>query len=210
MLSTFSLNICAHYKDITHYFQGLGRCDIVSSMQIKHIVYITAFALLSYSSAPAYGEFLCRADTSYSWAKETTVIPAGEKETPTITRNEMKVFWTSSEATGEDEEKAKSALMMKLESEREKARESCKKEHENVAFCIASKFSAMKSVLQQLDFEARRTLRDSIANDCTSQQGHCQEAVSGEPACKNLTHVVEGEGDGEKDEKGKGKKKKKK
>ncbi len=172
-------------------------------------ILITVFVLRAIFPTTLSAEFLCRADTSYSWIKEKTAIAPSDGKTempPKVSRNEMKVFWTSSEARGEDEEKAKAALMNKLEAEREKARESCKKEHENVAFCIASKFSAMKSVLQQLDFEARRTLRDSIASDCAAQQGLCQEAVSTDPTCKNLTPAVEGEGE-EKD--GKGKKKKK-
>lgn len=128
-------------------------------------------------------EFHCEAALSYKWRKDKEEVANEE-------------FFSSVEEKGADEVSAKDALTRKIAREKSRAKEECKREHENLSGCIAAKYAAIASVLSSLGFSARKAVQDAIASDCTSIQGVCSQVVSSEPVCKELA-VAGGEKSGE-------------
>lgn len=144
--------------------------------------------------ALVHAEFVCQSEVNYKWKSETA-------------EAEYEIFWTSLERNGADEKGSLSSLANAIAREKQKARKDCKKEHENLTGCIASKFDSMLSVFPKLSFSARKSLEEAITSDCTAQQGKCTEVTSTKAECVNLN--PEEENAEEDDKKGKGKDKKK-
>jgi len=119
---------------------------------------------------PAYGDFTCRSDVSYSWKKEKEEHPSD-------------VFSSTIQASGVTEDAAKAALADMGAREQGKAMVDCRKEHENRSGCIAAKYAANGSVIQLMKGEARKALEDAIVSDCAVAQGGCIKATIGEPKC---------------------------
>ena len=118
-------------------------------------------------------EFLCRQSVSYQWVK-------GKEDKGT------EVHWITIEAKGKDEADAKSALDEPLTRERKKAKEACQKEHENLAGCIATKYTALGPTLERMGFSQRKGVEDAIQSDCQIHQGTCREVSLGELQCSEL------------------------
>ncbi len=124
-----------------------------------------------FSGAIVHAEHLCKGEISYEWKRK------GE-ETPAT------VFWSRVEALGTDEKSAKEALIVAANAPKAAALSACKREHENVASCVATKFFSYATTLQNLSFSARKKLEEAIAADCTVAEGLCLEAKLGEPTCE--------------------------
>lgn len=160
------------------------------------IAIICLFACQIPIATQAFSQTTCRAEVKFSWKK------VGEE-----TANE--VIWGIAEAQDKTEEDAKAALGEQIIRSKLKAGQICRKNHENLSGCVATKYSTMASVMQRLGFAARKALEKAIAADCAAQQGTCKGTSTSEPIC--TTEKVEPE-EGEEDEEdeGKGKKKGKK
>jgi hypothetical protein len=136
---------------------------------------------------PLWAETSCSVEVNYAWKR-------GGKE-------EQKVMWGLFAAKGGDEAAAKSKLEALVNKERGKARERCLREHENLAGCISSKFSAKADIIRSLSFTGRKALETAIASDCQAAQGICGDAASSEPKCAEVKTAEEAKGKAE--EKGK-------
>lgn len=137
-------------------------------------------------------EHECRTDMEYIWMKLS--------DTGELSKDEVKVFWTVKKSMAETEELAKKRLHEMVQAEKTLAREACRKQHENLSGCIASKFQAMKAVLRQLDFTSRKTLEESVEKDCKAQSGVCKEVVVGDVKCLDMTPTDEDKKAEEKEE----------
>ncbi|MBX7144882.1 MAG: hypothetical protein K1X79_10560 [Oligoflexia bacterium] len=121
----------------------------------------------------AEAEHICRADVNYLLKREKEQTPAT-------------IFYRGLEARGADEAAAKAALAGFVESEKPKVLAACKREHESEADCVAAKYAAMGTQIQNMSFAARKGLETAIANDCKSKQGLCESVASSEPKCSEL------------------------
>lgn len=138
----------------------------------------------SNSCAPARADFICRSDVSYKWVKAD---PAKSTPEPKPASSaETTVRFAAVERSGVDEAGAKASLEPELNKTKVRATEACKKEHENLAGCIAGKFSIQSSTLAGLSFTARRELEKAITADCQAQLGTCLTALSSDPACEEI------------------------
>lgn len=153
---------------------------------------IIIFFLGGFSNAVS--EFLCRTEISYKWKREKEEV-ASES------------LYSSLEQKGVDEKSAKDQLLQKVPREKGKALEHCRKHHQNLAGCIATKYGSVASVLQTLGFSARKAVQDAIAEDCGNLQGQCGEIVSSDPVCQELVAAEGEEGKDKKKKDDKGKKK---
>lgn len=161
------------------------------------LVLVISLALLS---SAALADVRCRVEISYSWRKtgveESAVLP-----------------WGILSRKGRDEESTKIDLAAFVLDERIKAKQHCSSRHENLAGCIAAKYSSMEATIKSLDFGARNTLDSAIKDDCKNMQGVCLEVTSTDPVCNEIVIETEGEEapteEGEEEEKDKKKKKKK-
>lgn len=122
------------------------------------------------AAASAQADFMCEAEVSFKWKR-------GKEDT------EQSVPYVSVQQAGPDEAAAKNALTEFLGTEREKARTACREAHQNLARCIASKFSATGAVMQTMTFSARKALEEAITKDCEREQGICGEVAASEPKC---------------------------
>jgi hypothetical protein len=122
---------------------------------------------------PLSAEVNCRADVTYSWKRD-------KDEQPSV------VVFGSIEQTGSDEAATKLKLVEIASREIPKALAHCKKQHENEAGCLASKFSASSQSTSSLSFSARKAVESAIVNDCQAQQGPCVSAAHSEPQCKEI------------------------
>ena len=156
----------------------------------------------------AVAEFACSADVSYTWVKgppepapqeggdqqatpggsgggrhgadsaggKPTTPPAGPK--PTIVR------FATVQRAGLDEAGAKANLQTELDRQKARASEQCKRDHESIGDCMATKLSSRASTLNSLGFSARAELEKALTKECTTQQGTCLSVESGEPQCR--------------------------
>ena len=157
---------------------------------MRPILLILTFLVFAVSLASA--QTRCRTQLTYKWK------PAdGEKS--------VEIKWGEYEGQGVDDATARAQISSLVEKERVKARETCRREHENLAGCYSAKFASLGPVLQGLDFSARKSMEEAITSDCKKQQGRCDEPAIAEPVCVVEATPVPAEG--AKEEKGKKKKK---
>ena len=127
--------------------------------------------ILTLTEAPVWAEFVCKLDIKYSWKK-------GEEEIVTP--------WASIERRGEKEDEVKEDIRQTALRQSQRAAEVCRREHENVSGCIASKINAGQATLANLGFSARKALEESMAKDCAQMEGKCLSVKSEEIKCTEI------------------------
>lgn len=121
-------------------------------------------------------DFQCKASVSYSWQR-------GEAAQPTT-------FFSGSEGIADSEEGAKAALAEKVSREEPKAIAECRRLHENLSQCVATKYAALGGVLGSMGFSSRKSLEESINKDCLAAQGVCSGSKVSEPKCQERKAAV--------------------
>lgn len=116
-------------------------------------------------------DFLCKGEVSYKWM--ATGAEEGQSE-----------LFQAVQAESVEEEQAKAKLQERAVRVKTQALEECRREHENVSGCIASRYQQMTSVSRHLTFSGRKELEKAIAEDCKLKQGKCKEASLSEPVCE--------------------------
>ncbi len=163
---------------------------------MKHFLAIIQFFLVFMTDA-AHADFTCAADVSFKWQQDAEQPPAPVKAdeksppAPAATSQPEDSFWARVEVKGKDEAQSKGALGERVVAEQAAAMRECRKQHENLAGCIGSKYYAMGSVLNTLGFTARKNLEDAIRSDCEKRQGKCLGASAGEAKCQEIVKAVE-------------------
>lgn len=154
----------------------------------------------------ARADFVCSSDVTYKWKEEGVGTPAAGSA-----NSEKAVHFSITDAAGDSEEAAKAKLSPLLIAAKARAALACQEEHENQSKCIATKYSAMSTVVNSLSFSARKELEESIISDCKKSQGKCLEASSSDPKCsevKKAEATPQGGSDAKSETKGDSKKKK--
>ena len=191
-------------------------------MKLAHSITMLAAALYVFGESPIAAEFRCESKVSYvvELAPKTAPVksevasdlPAKKDVTPApaAETKESTVAYSTVEAKGEDEAKAKIAVQKVSVRLLEKAREECRMRHENVAACIAAKYDATATTMQTLSFSARKSLEDAVRSDCEAQRGICKKVETSDPVCAEIvvaaTTTASPEAESGKEEKKKGKK----
>jgi hypothetical protein len=159
-----------------------------------YFTFLAAFIVIADSTASA--EFLCRQSVTYQWSK-------AKEDKPTD------VHWITVESRGKTEDDAKSSLDEPITREQKRAKEDCQKEHENLAGCVAAKYSSLAPTLERLGFSQRKGVEEAIQNDCQLHQGICKLISLGEIHCSEIASAKaegstgsEGAGKDAKDSKG--------
>ncbi len=159
----------------------------------------------------ALAEFACSADVSYTWVKSpadsghpdavdhqaTSETPAGrgggrqgadsqavKPNTPPPEPKPAVVRFASVQRAGLDEAGAKANLQVELQRQKVRASEQCKRDHESIGDCMATKLSSRASTLNSLGFSARAELEKALTRECSGQQGVCLSVDSTEPQCR--------------------------
>lgn len=144
-------------------------------------------------------EFACSADVSYSWGKSAA--EAAPQPPAATTRGKadpapLKPQGAPSEPkpiivriaavqrAGFDEAGAKVNLQLEVDRQKARASEQCKRDHESLGDCMATKLSARASTLNSLGFSARAELEKALTKECAAQQGVCLSVESSEPQCR--------------------------
>ena len=135
-------------------------------MKFRYLIIL----LSGFYAAPVRADWECSSELSYKWRKAQA-------------ESELLVRWGVFSARGADELAAKRALAEPVEREKRRARESCKKEHENLAGCVAGRYSSMEGTLSRMSFSQRRDVEEAVTADCNSKQGSCGEVTATEPQC---------------------------
>jgi hypothetical protein len=135
---------------------------------MKHFL-LTLLGLILLQAVPyAWADFDCRSELSYKWKKEET---------------EQVVQWSTLMQAAATEEVAKQKLSDMIIVERSRVMDACRKVHENLAGCIAGKFSAISRTYQTVGFTARKAIEEAVHADCSAQQGTCLESTTTPPKC---------------------------
>lgn len=149
----------------------------------------------------AFSEHICHTLLSYKWHKS---------EGKSDPKEAQSVEFETVEALGLDEKTAKTNLQEVILKGKARALQHCRQQHENVADCIAAKYSGKASLINTMRFEARKTLEQAIQSDCAAAQGICAAVEAAEVKCEEKISSSETPGagaEGGKGEKEKGKKK---
>jgi hypothetical protein len=151
---------------------------------------VVGIYLYTRAIATAAADVRCRVDVSYKWAKspptDTGATPSAAPATP---GPESQIRFAFLEKTAADEKVAKEALMAEVNRAKARASESCRRDHENLAGCVATKFAVQGGVLGRLSFSAQKRLEAAIEADCRSQVGTCTEILSSDPVCEQVGTV---------------------
>lgn len=152
-------------------------------------------ALLACASQPAQADVLCRAELVYRWvrtaqpsAHSTGGTASGGSTATSSPAAEVveEVQWSTFDHQATDEASAKAGLTELLTLKRPDALDACRKLHEKLTSCVATKFSTMASTLDALSFSARRALEEAISTECRIQSGRCLDTKSSEPRCSEI------------------------
>ena len=150
---------------------------------------------------------LCSADISFSWVRHVhSPVAAPEdgaatdpKATPPKraevvgTPVPSVVRFAGVQRLGFDEAGAKASLQVEVNRQKARAYETCKKEHESLGDCLATKLSTKASTLNSLGFSSRSELEKALAKECSDQQGSCLAVESSEPQCRPISAGKGGE-----------------
>ena len=162
----------------------------------------------------ARAEVLCSADVSYTWVKSPpeqekgdddddappptgkpdqkttpggqTAAPAAAPDAPSQPKPSV-VRFAGVQRAGYDEAGAKANLQVELNRQKVRASEQCKRDHESLGDCLATKLSARASILNSLGFSARNELEKALQKECSTQQGVCLSVDSSDPQCRSLS-----------------------
>ena len=146
------------------------------------------FALIFRAPQVTFAEFSCKSEVIYKWK------PGEEEEV-------IEESWIKLEKKGGAEAEVKKSIEADIKRETEKASNTCKRKHENIAGCISSKYSSMQNVISEMSFTARRSLEEAMTEDCKQSQGKCMGASAKEIHCEEEKEdVAEGEEAAEKKE----------
>lgn len=137
---------------------------------MKSTIFVMCGVVCGVVATAAYGETVCRAEVSYQWKREK------EETAATVAVSRI-------EAKGKDEAEGKARLSEVGAREKMTALESCRREHENSAGCVARKFDLYGPALANVGFSGRKKLEEAIQRDCATTQGTCVAATVGEPQC---------------------------
>ncbi len=153
------------------------------------ILTFSIFGVLS-AAREARAQVTCRAEVRYE-------VTRAEQESP------EKIVFRQEEARGDSEELVREALSKKLILSTRDAMQACREQHENLSGCVASKYTSLGSLMQQMPFAARTKLQEAIEVDCKARMGTCVEPKVPEMTCVIPTPVtevvVEGEAGSEKE-----------
>jgi hypothetical protein len=168
--------------------------------------------LFAASGTAASADFRCKVDVGYKWVKSPVTAPDATPAATTPSPGpESQVRFAFLEKTGPDEKTARDALIVEANRAKAKASEACRRDHENMAGCLATKFTIQGAMLGRLSFSAQKRLEDAIEEDCRSQVGTCASVSSSEPVCEQVGQAeptpAAPEEAGKGDKKGKEKKK---
>lgn len=136
-----------------------------------------AVFLLTFGGNSGFAEVLCHTSVSYVWKK-------------TQEEAEQEVFWARIERRGAEEAAAKSALDEAAAGEKTKALAGCQSDHENLAGCVAGKFTSLAPTLQRLTFSQRKSIEDAVNSDCVARQGKCSTIKVADPVCAQLVSAA--------------------
>ncbi len=157
--------------------------------KILNLSILTVFTFILFKSN-AKAEFSCRTEIHYKWKKVSNEIAkpiatpkAGEEPKEIASDPEFTVFWASIEKKGTTEEESQQKVNKSALNERASAERSCLANHENMAGCIAGKFSSLAPSVSTLSFSAKKAVEDAISVDCQKQQGKCSGSTVGEIKC---------------------------
>ena len=165
-------------------------------IQVLKIIFLAMFFMVRLASA----EFRCESKVSYTveLTGSSAVVAATPSSKATVKPEATQLPESKAEtkeqtiplalvvAKGEDEAKAKAALIKSSMRQIEQARSECRERHENVAGCIATKFQTKASTMRGFDFSARKALEKAISADCEVQRGICKKAEASEPVCSEI------------------------
>ncbi len=122
------------------------------------------------SPAVSFADFQCKASISYGWQR-------GEAA-------EQTTFFSGAEGVADTEEAARVALAERTSREEPKAIAECRRLHENLSQCVATKYASLGGVLGSMSFSSRKSLEDSIHKDCMAAQGVCTGSKLSEVKCQ--------------------------
>ena len=140
------------------------------SLRIRR--FFTLISLIFVTNS-AFAEFLCHSSVSYVWKK-------------TQDEAEAEVFWARLDRRAADEAAGKRLIEEALAVERGKALAGCQADHENLAGCVAGKFSSLAPTLQRLSFTQRKSIEDAVNSDCSARQGKCSTIKVADVVCSEL------------------------
>lgn len=98
--------------------------------------------------------------------------------------NTKVVIFARVERSGGSEDDAKAALGFEVERQKTRAAERCKRAHESVGECVATKLSGRASSLNSLSFSARTQAESALIDECKVQEGRCVAVESSTPTCR--------------------------
>ncbi|MCO6429471.1 MAG: hypothetical protein J5J00_01325 [Deltaproteobacteria bacterium] len=163
------------------------------AMGITKFLLTNAVLLCLIWQAPqiARADFICRTEVAYRWKRsesapakpESDETPAASPSSSEGEASPQEVFWRAVETSGAEEEAVRAKLTEAANQEKLPALEACRREHQNLSGCIASKYQGLAGSFTSLGFSARKALEEAVIQDCTKQQGECLEAVAKEIKC---------------------------
>ncbi len=112
--------------------------------------------------------------------------PAAAPDAPSQPKPSV-VRFAGVQRAGYDEAGAKANLQVELNRQKVRASEQCKRDHESLGDCLATKLSARASILNSLGFSARNELEKALQKECSTQQGVCLSVDSSDPQCRTLS-----------------------
>jgi hypothetical protein len=118
----------------------------------------------------SFADFQCKASISYGWQR-------GESA-------EQTTFFSGAEGVAATEEAARVVLAERTSREEPKAIAECRRLHENLSQCVATKYASLGGVLGSMSFSSRKSLEDSINKDCMAAQGVCTGSKLSEVKCQ--------------------------
>lgn len=148
--------------------------------------------ILLLPAAPALSQVNCKTNISYSWRPQPADLSSEKKKSGTAAgaqsgeaeESPIEVQFGVLGATAQTEQEAKDKLQGLVAKEISRASALCSDTHENLSGCIGGKLTALSSQIQNLSFNARRDLEQSVVADCQLRRGLCMPPKSSDIICE--------------------------
>lgn len=141
------------------------------------------------AEAGGKSEYSCDADIFYSWKRvpqpaepQKVAAKNAEPEDPDVYKP-IEEFYVQSHAEADTKEEAELRLKGRLPELEANARKYCESVRQNRGKCVADRLAVMGPDYVNLDFEARRVVREQVSIDCMKNSGVCLAPRSGDLSC---------------------------
>ena len=129
-------------------------------------------------------DYICDMDVFYTWEKALPPEQSANNGAAPMRKQEpIDTFYTTVGEHGRIVEDVRNRLSAKLPTIKAQALDYCKRRHEDLSSCVATRIKSNASEYERMDFASRRAFLTAVSSDCATQTGECMATATKPMRC---------------------------